>query len=94
MGVFMYLVSDEMKIKQNSNMWQRMTEFTITSQPALRKSASFDMGTKYAMCGLPVVAVPQYIFTSRVFKISTSLSSPRTSWNKFLNNWNSVYIIL
>jgi hypothetical protein len=37
----------------------------VTSQPARRKSAIFDIGTKYAMCGAPVVAVPQYTFNGR-----------------------------
>lgn len=35
-----------------------------TSHPAMRKSAILDIGTKYATWGLPVVAVPQYNFSS------------------------------
>jgi len=30
-----------------------------TSQPAFKKSPILDIATKYAMCGFPVVAVPQ-----------------------------------
>lgn len=50
-----------------------------TSHPACKKSAIFDIGTKYATCGLPVVAVPQYIFKSRSLRIAVSFSSPRCS---------------
>eukprot|EP00733_Pompholyxophrys_punicea_P001091 Pompholyxophrys_punicea_v1_NODE_469_length_1889_cov_3.664122.p2 type:complete len:149 gc:universal NODE_469_length_1889_cov_3.664122:1808-1362(-) len=52
----------------------------VTSHPASKKSAIFVIGTKYPICGLPVVAVPQYNLRSRCCKISSIFCSPKNSW--------------
>lgn len=53
-----------------------------TSQPPFKKSAIFVIGTKYAIWGLPVVAVPQYSFKLLSPTMVFNLSIPITSYNK------------